>query len=234
MTQYENNDSEAQKKTGAIKKTIKAVFAVTVSAGLVGTFALPAYSNPSNEATQFSSQAPQKLKTVDAAAAEFIVEALAVGENLEIREREALQEQLALEEEQRIQQERASALTAQSAFGVRNDIPAGSGGSGLAAAALAQLGAGQDCTDLVQNALAAIGVTTRRDQGGYDMGVGDFYGVGSGVSGDWAPGDILIWGTHTAVYIGNGQAVHGGYGGFNTVVASATLDGPPAGVVRVG
>jgi cell wall-associated NlpC family hydrolase len=54
-------------------------------------------------------------------------------------------------------------------------------------------------------------------------------------SGDYAPGDVLIWsGRHVAVYIGNGQAVHGGYGGNQTVVASAFIDGAPDGVVRFG
>src|SRR5690554_6623121 len=36
--------------------------------------------------------------------------------------------------------------------------------------ALSQLNIAQDCTDLVQNVLAELGLTQRRDQGGFDYG----------------------------------------------------------------
>lgn len=105
----------------------------------------------------------------------------------------------------------------------------GSGGQRVIAAALAQLGAQQDCTDLVQNSLAAAGYTTRRDQGGRDMGTGieQYDGFGTRVSVNaLQPGDILMYGySHVAIYAGNGQAVHGGYNGSNTVLASANVSG---------
>lgn len=121
------------------------------------------------------------------------------------------------------------------------DVPAGVGASGVVTAALAQLGVRQDCTDLVQNSLAAVGLTQRRDRGGYDLGTGiwQYDKFGSRVSIDTlAPGDVLVYGNarsgaHVAIYIGNGQAVHGGYSG-NTVVAGVhSLRIPLTGAIRV-
>lgn len=107
------------------------------------------------------------------------------------------------------------------------NVPVGAGAAGLVQAALAQQGVNQDCTDLVQNSLAAIGLTQRRDQGGFDLGTGiwQYDGFGTRVDiNNLAPGDILVYGnagtgTHVAIYIGDGKAVHGGFNG-STVVAS--------------
>lgn len=113
---------------------------------------------------------------------------------------------------------------------VRREIPAVSyGASGLIAAARAQLGISQDCTDLVQNSLAAMGLTKRRDQGGYDHGVWDFQRYGVQVSAaDAQPGDIMISGGHVTIYTGGGSAVHGGWTGFTTVETSGRLSQPGA------
>lgn len=116
--------------------------------------------------------------------------------------------------------------------------PSGSGGGGggsitvasgplqqmILDAAKAQIGsAPQDCTDLVQNALAAAGIGQRRDSGGGDLGIESFLRYGYKISVDEAqPGDLLVLpGTHIAVYAGGGQAVHGGWNGDadNTVLA---------------
>ena len=111
---------------------------------------------------------------------------------------------------------------------VASNVPStGTLGERIVAAAEAQVGTPQDCTDLVQNTLAAVGLTTRRDQGGYDLGTGiwqyDHFGPRIALS-DIQPGDILVYGNagtgaHVAIYIGNGQAVHGGFNG-NTVIYS--------------
>lgn len=110
--------------------------------------------------------------------------------------------------------------------------------SAAVASAYAQLGVAQDCTDLVQNALAAAGLTERRDKGGFDRGPGieQWDQFGTRVSLDnLAPGDILIYGhSHVALYVGNGQAIHGGFNGMNTVLFSATVPGQPlTGAVRI-
>ncbi len=110
----------------------------------------------------------------------------------------------------------ANSATARSAA---ISVPAGPTGARLLAAARAQLGIRQDCTDMVQNALAALGYTTRRDEGGLDHGVPDFLRYGVVVpSSEAQPGDIMIEpGFHVAIYAGNNTAVHGGYSGGNTV-----------------
>lgn len=127
---------------------------------------------------------------------------------------------------------------AQAASPMPSPAVGGSKGAAIAAGALAQLGAAQDCTDLVQNSLAAAGLVQRRDQGGPDMGTGieQYDRFGSRVSTNaLAPGDILIYGySHVAIYIGDGKAVHGGFNGANTVVFSANVPGQAiTGAIRV-
>ncbi|WP_201612819.1 NlpC/P60 family protein [Gulosibacter hominis] len=120
--------------------------------------------------------------------------------------------------------EEASADAAAAPAPQQRTVPAGSHSAALAAAAYNQVGITQDCTDAVQNALAEIGLTTRRDQGGYDMGVESFTQFGSPVSPDQAqPGDIMIsYGYHVAIYLGDNTAMHGGWNGDadDTVVTS--------------
>lgn len=82
----------------------------------------------------------------------------------------------------------------------------------MAKAALEQLGVNQDCTMLVTNSLKAAGI--------------DFHGapeeyleIGT-VTDSPVPGDIIVYEGHVAIYIGNNQAVHGGWMGSTTVVSS--------------
>ncbi|WP_026553686.1 NlpC/P60 family protein [Arthrobacter sp. 35W] len=96
-------------------------------------------------------------------------------------------------------------------------------GATIAAAAYAQLGVFQDCTALASNALAAAGIYYHGWPAGY-------LSLGRTVSAAEAqPGDLVYYADagagvpHIAVYVGNGQAVHGGYNGGNTVVASVNL-----------
>lgn len=95
-----------------------------------------------------------------------------------------------------------------------------SAGALLLAAALDQEGVPQDCTDLVQNALAAIGYTTRRDQGGFDYGVTDVassFGVQIPIS-EAQPGDIATTGPNNGGHVwiildpATNTGVHGGLG----------------------
>lgn len=100
-------------------------------------------------------------------------------------------------------------------------------GATIASAALAQLGVAQDCTALASNALAAAGINYHGWPAGY-------LSLGRTVSAAEAqPGDLIYYAdggagpAHIAVYIGNGQAVHGGWNGFTTAVFSANVGSGP-------
>jgi cell wall-associated NlpC family hydrolase len=107
--------------------------------------------------------------------------------------------------------------------------PASASGKGAAilSAAYAQLGVVQDCTMLVTNSLAAVGINFHDWPAGY-------LSLGRTVSAAEAqPGDLIYYAdggsgmAHVAVYAGNGQAVHGGYNGNQTVVFSANVGSGP-------
>ena len=105
-------------------------------------------------------------------------------------------------------------------------------GAAIYQAALAQLGTFQDCTLLVTNALKAVGINFHDWPAGY-------MSLGTVVPASQAqPGDLVYYangGTglaHIAVYAGNGQAIHGGWLGNQTVVNSADI-GSGAVYIRV-
>lgn len=106
-------------------------------------------------------------------------------------------------------------------------VSVGAGGSTIASAALAQIGEIQSCTQLVADSLAAVGIPY--------TGMGNLFNLGPTIPASQAtPGDIIYYANggfgsaHVAVYIGNGQAVHGGWNGNQTVVAGATIPGASA------
>lgn len=95
----------------------------------------------------------------------------------------------------------------------------------LLEAALSQEGITQDCTDLVQNALAAVGLTSRRDHGGFDYGVDDV-AYTFGVEIHWSearPGDIATVGPGNGGHVwivldpDTNTGVHGGWGGSTVI-----------------
>lgn len=223
----------APAKVTTVKRFAQMAGSALLSVGLVGTFALPSYATtPNAGGTPDGEPMTQTLTTVSIDADVPALEA-STADYDDTEDIEAAR--LAAEEEAEAAALAAEAGTEEEAEAAEAPkLPAGKGSSGLASAALAQLGVSQDCTDMVQNALAAIGLTERRDQGGYDHGVGDFYRYGTPVPLDQAQaGDILIYGGHVAIYIGNNQAVHGGWSGNNTMIDSATAAGTPT-VIRVG
>lgn len=106
-------------------------------------------------------------------------------------------------------------------------VAASSKGQAILSAAYAQLGVNQDCTMLVTNSLAAVGINFHDWPAGY-------LSLGRTVSAAEAqPGDLIYYSdggagvAHIAVYAGNGQAVHGGYNGNQTVVFSANVGSGP-------
>lgn len=82
----------------------------------------------------------------------------------------------------------------------------------IANAALAQIGVSQDCTMLVTNSLKAVGI----DFHGWPS---DYLSLGNQTDSP-VPGDICVYQGHVALYVGNGQAVHGGWLGSQTVLTS--------------
>lgn len=90
-------------------------------------------------------------------------------------------------------------------------VSASGNGAALLGAAYAQIGINQDCTRMVENALASIGIISG------DLAPAQFFRFGS-VVGTPAPGDIIISAGHVGIYAGNGQMISGGFNGNQTVL----------------
>ena len=135
------------------------------------------------------------------------------------QEQEAKEKKAA--EEKAAQRRKSSA----SSYSSSSAVSYSGSSSSIASAALAQVGVNQDCTMLVTNALAANGI--------YFHGwPADYMSLGTITSSPQA-GDLIYYAdgglgaAHIAVYIGNGQAVHGGWYGNSTVVSSAYTGSSP-------
>ncbi|WP_422935684.1 NlpC/P60 family protein [Sinomonas sp. P47F7] len=122
---------------------------------------------------------------------------------------------------------------AQTATAVAKPVASTGLGAAIAAAAYAQLGVHQDCTALVTNALAAVGIYYHGWPAGY-------LSLGRTVSAAEAqPGDLAYYQNggmgmaHIAVYVGNGMAVHGGWNGNTTSLYSVNVGSGPV-FIRVG
>ena len=106
-------------------------------------------------------------------------------------------------------------------------VASSSKGAAIYQAALAQLGKYQDCTMLVTNALKAVGINFHDWPAGY-MSLGTVV-----PASEAQPGDLIYYANggmglaHIAVYAGNGQAVHGGWNGNQTVLNVANLGSGP-------
>ncbi|MFJ6027980.1 NlpC/P60 family protein [Pseudarthrobacter sp. NPDC092424] len=121
----------------------------------------------------------------------------------------------------------ATAATVTASAPTATKASASGKGAAILSAAYAQLGVSQDCTMLVTNSLAAVGINFHDWPAGY-------LSLGRTVSAAEAqPGDLIYYAdggagvAHIAVYAGNGQAVHGGYNGNQTVVFSANVGSGP-------
>lgn len=99
-----------------------------------------------------------------------------------------------------------------------------SGYDKIAQAALAQIGVNQDCTMLVTNSLKTVGINFH--------GAPEAYLSLGPLTNNPVPGDICVYQGHVAIYIGNGQAVHGGWNGYTTAVYSVSCANPLIGYVH--
>lgn len=98
----------------------------------------------------------------------------------------------------------------------------------IVAAALAQVGVGQDCTMLVTNSMVRAGMPYFHDWPAGYLSLGHTVGAAQALPGDliyYANGGTGV--AHIAVYIGNGNAVHGGWNGWGTVIFSANVGSGP-------
>ena len=112
-------------------------------------------------------------------------------------------------------------------------VSASGKGGAILSAAEDQLGVNQDCTSLVSNSLAAVGIHHKGWPASYKS-------LGRSVSAAEAQaGDIAYYANggsgmaHVAIYAGNGQAIHGGWNGNQTVKTSAYVGSGPE-FIRVG
>lgn len=230
--------SSSKPSSVKVKRFAQMAGAAALSLGMVGTFALPAYATaPDGADVPDGFKTSQSITTADYSADETVVapvvgsEESAVAAEEKAAEKKLADEAAALAALQTQQATSAAAPAAAPAGGP--DIPAGVGGQGIANAALAQLGVNQDCTALVENSLRAVGIPA----GDLGTQVGEYTALGGYVvtDGAYAPGDILVFpGQHVGVYIGNGQAVHGGWGGTTRIGPIAPGGESGLTVVRFG
>ena len=162
-------------------------------------------------------------------------------------EKDAAAAKKAAEEEAKKQAEvEAQATQEQANAGSRNEsrssvtysdasgsVSAGAGASIDRAYSL--IGQSMDCTALVSQALAARGINFH----GWPEEYVNVPGGHVVTDGSLQPGDILIYANtggwnggahydHVALYVGNGQAVHGGWNGYSVALASAMTESSPS------
>ena len=120
-----------------------------------------------------------------------------------------------------------TAKTQAPAAAATTQVASSNKGAAIYQAALAQLGTFQDCTVLVTNALKAVGINFHDWPAGY-------MSLGTVVPASQAqPGDLVYYANggmgaaHIGVYAGNGQAIHGGWNGNQTVLNTANLGSGP-------
>ena len=121
----------------------------------------------------------------------------------------------------------APAVTKTAAPAATTQVASSNKGAAIYQAAMAQLGRIQDCTMLVTNSLKAVGINFHDWPAGY-------MSLGTVVPASQAqPGDLVYYANgglgfaHIAVYAGNGQAIHGGWNGNQTVVNSVNVGSGP-------
>jgi cell wall-associated NlpC family hydrolase len=92
---------------------------------------------------------------------------------------------------------------------------------------MGQIGVAQDCTALATNSLRAVGINFHDWPAGY-MSLGTIVSASEAQPGDlayYANGGMGL--AHIAVYVGNGQAVHGGWNGGTTALFSVNVGSGP-------
>ncbi|ROR66214.1 NlpC/P60 family protein [Agrococcus jenensis] len=238
----------------SIVRNARRVGVIAVAAALATPLALPAFAASSDTGSQESlsalvAQDAQSVSGVVTAgesgldSARLEVQATTADELAAIRAEleaaaaaEQQRQQAAAAEQQRQQAAAAAAAPAaqsrtnsgaassSSAAAAPAAASAGASGSVIANAALAQVGVSQDCVQLVRRSIAAAGLPYTGKNGLFNLGPTIPMSQAS-------PGDVIYYAnggqgiSHVAIYIGGGRAVHGGWSGYNTVVAGVNIGG---------
>ncbi|ERG64031.1 hypothetical protein L332_06105 [Agrococcus pavilionensis RW1] len=235
----------------SVARNARRVGVIAVAAALATPLALPAFASSSDNAADqsYSTLVAQDAQSVagvvtagesQAGGARLDVSATTAAELEQIRaeleaaaEAERREQAAAAERATAERQERAAANAGTAGAGgtaggasapAPAAAPAGATGSVIADAALAQVGVSQDCVQLVRRSIAAVGLPY--------SGMQSLFNLGPTIPRSQAsPGDVIYYadgGTgraHIGIYIGGGRAVHGGWSGFNTVVAGVDIGG---------
>ena len=221
------------RRVGAVTIAKKAGI-IAVAAGLVGGVALPAVALTSDHDQNGGLQSlyagsQQGGEQVEGYTVDFTPDQIVATTQAELdaylAEREAAEEA-----KREAEREAAAAAEQQASNGPanpRHEAPEGvSGGNEtVVQAALAQLGVNQDCFSLMRSATAAAGYNINS--------YAAVFALRQVPMSEAKPGDILYYSNggrglqHVAIYLGDGNAVHGGWYGSDTVVASAYVGSGP-------
>lgn len=251
MTTSTNNTNPregARMTRTAVARGARRVGVIAIAAALATPLALPAFASDTGAEQSVSSLAAdaQRVSGVVTAGgnglsdARLEVQATTAEELSQIRAE--LEAEMEREEQARqaatagtagngaaastaAQSEPAQSEPTQSEPGQSEAAPAaGASGSAIANAALAQVGVSQDCVAMVRSAIAAAGLPY--------SGMNSLFNLGPTIPMSAAsPGDVIYYAdggvgrAHIGIYIGGGRAVHGGWSGFNTVIAGVDIGG---------
>lgn len=230
---------DARMTRAAVVRGARRIGVIAIAAALATPLALPAFAADTG-AEQLPSNLSANAQTVSG-----VVTAGSNGlsdERLDVQAttaEELSQIRAELEAEMEREEQARAAATAGTAGGVTagggtaaqsepaqtSTAPAaGASGSVIADAAIAQVGISQDCVAMVRRAIAAAGLPY--------SGMNSLFNLGPTIPMSAAsPGDVIYYAdggvgrAHIGIYIGGGRAVHGGWSGFNTVIAGVDIGG---------
>ncbi|WGD36982.1 NlpC/P60 family protein [Lysinibacter sp. HNR] len=234
-------EAPAKKRSWSKSALVRNGVALGLSAGLLGTLALPAYAElPEGQTSIYIPEASLQSLMADSVVVSESFEAqsfevttghqIAAAEQAE-KERVAAETAAAEAAANRATaQQRGSTSSPGGATAGCTDAscaaPVSSSTEAFVAAALAQVGRQQDCTALVENAYATVLGRSVGDQSPMQLA------TGKGVKGRAVPvsevqrGDVVGRNGHVFIYLGNGQGVHGGWTNGSTVVAGGEISNP--------
>ncbi|GEK80603.1 NlpC/P60 family protein [Agrococcus baldri] len=237
MTTSTNNlkpREDARMTRSALVRGARRIGVIAIAAALATPLALPAFAADTG-AEQLQSNLSANAQTVSG-----VVTAGGNGlsdERLDVQAttaEELSQIRAELEAEMEREEQARAAATAGTAGGgtaaqsepaqTSTAPAAGASGSVIADAAIAQVGISQDCVAMVRRAIAAAGLPY--------SGMNSLFNLGPTIPMSAAsPGDVIYYAdggvgrAHIGIYIGGGRAVHGGWSGFNTVIAGVDIGG---------